>query len=111
MRTLVCCCAMMTLAQFPDAPYDGPAYADRGKTILNAAGYCKGEALILCVRAGLGPDAIERLFGGAPLRGSFRDGPIEWSYLSLDVTVYWPARLFPNRGKAAGVGFPAGGLE
>ena len=111
MRTIVCCCAMMMLAQLPDAPYDGPAHADRGNAILSAAGYCQGEALILCVRAGLGPDAIERLFGVAPLRGSFRVGPIEWWYPTLDVTVYWPARLFPNRGKAVRVELPAGAIE
>jgi hypothetical protein len=29
----------------------------------------------------------------------------------LDVMVYWPARLFPNGGKAVRVELPAGGIE
>lgn len=49
----------------------------------------KQELLIASINLGLGPDAIERLFGPPLLQSQFRDGPLVWTYPK--VTVYWPA--------------------
>lgn len=56
------------------------------------------EALVLCVRAGMGPDQIGRLFGSPSLTSRFRDGPYEWWYPKMRATVRWPAKLYEWEG-------------
>jgi len=94
MQTIAYCCILMAASQLPDTEYKGLAYADRSDKRLAAVAWSKREALILCIRVGLGPDKVKRLFGGPSLVSRFRDGPIEWWYPELGATVYWPARLF-----------------
>ena len=108
MRTVMCCCALLALGQFPDAEYAGPAYADCGGEVGAAADWCGRETLLLCVRAGLGPDQVERLFGRPSLTSGFRAGPVEWWYPRLGLTVYWPPRLFRPAGPVERV---QGGIE
>ena len=98
MQVIACWCAFLTVAQISDTEYAGPAYADRVDKVLTVRHFCKREAIILSVRAGLGPDLVELLFGGPALTGQFRAGPIEWWYPQLGVIVHWPPRLFKPSG-------------
>jgi hypothetical protein len=94
MQAVVLWGALLTVALFPDTEYASPAYANRGAGPEAVEDWCKREVLVLCVRAGLAPDWVERLFGPPLLTSRFRAGPVEWWYPRLGVTIYWPARLF-----------------
>ena len=98
MQLIACWCALLPPAQIPDIEYVGPAYVDRVDPMLTLRDLCKREALILCVRAGMGPGLIEQVFGEPSVRAGFRASPIEWWYAELGVTVYWPARLIKPSG-------------
>jgi hypothetical protein len=60
---------------------------------LTVANQLKGMALVASVRAGMGPGQIQRMFGSPLLYSRFRDGPEEWWYPQLGVTVYFPVKL------------------
>jgi hypothetical protein len=98
MQLIACWCALLTPAYFPDNEHAGPAYVERADRVLTLHDLCKREALILCVRAGIGPDLFEQIFGQPSVRAGFRASPIEWWYAELGVTVYWPARLIKPSG-------------
>jgi hypothetical protein len=76
-----------------DPEYSGPAYTERAHPPDSLAARCRGEALVWVVRAGAGPDLINRAFGTPALTEQFRRGPVEWWYLELGVKVYFPPRL------------------
>ncbi len=103
MQSIVCFSAVWSAGLFPGTEYAGPAYAERGGNPASVGERCKREALILCVRAGISPDRIERLFGPPLLTSRFRAGPTEWWYPQLGVTLYWPARMLKPASPAARV--------
>src|SRR5258708_3327726 len=98
MQVIACWCALLAVSGFPDREYVGPAYAARAGKVLQESDWWKREALILCVRAGLGPDQVAPLFGLPLVTSQDNSGPIEWWYPHLGVSIHWPPRLFKADG-------------
>lgn len=96
MQCLVWLCLVAGAAPPPNVEDQQPARAERGTpsnpTPVNIA---KGELMVWCVRSGLSPDQVRRVFGSPLLQEQFRDGPVEWWYPEFGVRVYFPRTAFP----------------
>jgi hypothetical protein len=97
MVAVVCCLAALS-GNFEDVKldYDGPAYACRCGTPDSFILRVKGEVLMLCVGAGMGPAQVSSLFGLPWATSGFRTGPTEWFYGDMKVSVFFPLSMFPR---------------
>jgi outer membrane protein assembly factor BamE (lipoprotein component of BamABCDE complex) len=98
MLFVITCWLTAATCQFSNVEYTGPAYAQRNAQGLPVTAQLKGAALIWCVRVGMKPSQIERLFGSPLMQSRFRAGPEEWWYPELGVTIYFPIKLI-QRGR------------
>ena len=85
-------CLAASVGQSPE--YTGPAYAEVSGSDRTVLARLTGAAMAGCVRAGMGPKTLARLFGPPELVERFNEGPVQWSYLSFGVSVYYPVRAF-----------------
>lgn len=89
----------LTTASPPGTPpYDGPTYAERSASEASVIGQFRGELLLIAVKLGAGPTAVEALFGSPSLVGQDNLGPVEWWYSGLGVRVYFPPKLVRPKG-------------
>lgn len=108
MLSAACWCLVMAAGPMADSEYAGTAYAERGSPPTSIAVWCRGQALVWAVRAGVEPADIERVFGPPAVVGQFRCGPVEWWYPELGVTAYFAPRQVRPVGPAVRV---RGGVE
>jgi hypothetical protein len=98
MQVIAAFLVMSSVCQSPVKASTERARAEQDFQGLTVANQLKGMALVACVRAGMGPGQIQRMFGSPLLYSRFRDGPEEWWYPNLGVTVYFPVKPFrPTR--------------
>jgi hypothetical protein len=88
----------LSVGQCRDPVYDGPAHAERDGQIRSVVCRLKGEAPVWCVRAGMRPEQVEKVFGPPLLIDQFRGSPVAWWYADLGAMVYFPPRFFKPAG-------------
>jgi hypothetical protein len=98
MQAIACGCVLLVLGQPVGYEYKGPPYTCRGSNPVTGVNWYKREALILCVRVGVGPDRIQQLFGPPLMASRYGAGPDEWWYPRLGVSIFWPPRLLEPTG-------------
>jgi hypothetical protein len=94
MQFLAIWCATIAAGSPIDYVYDGPAYVGFSQTAKSDLQRVKGVALAFCVRIGMGPGEIQRMFGAASSYCRESGGPEEWNYFDLGVCVFFPDRMF-----------------
>src|SRR5438874_2641936 len=96
MQFVIVFCLALSASPISEPEYTGPAYAEQDSNARPVVARLKGAVMVWCVRLGMGPDRLERLFGSPFFSERFNTGPDEWRYPDLGVTVCFPAKLIKS---------------